>query len=320
MKMVVLDGFTLNPGDLSWDVFEAIGELVIHDKIAMDDAIILEAIGDSEIIFTNKTPLSEKVIKKAPNLKYIGVLATGYNVVAVQAANERGIVVTNVPSYGTNAVAQYTFALLLELCHHVGAHNTSVQNKGWIKSVNDSYWLSPLVELEGKTIGLIGFGKIAQAVSKLAIAFGMQVLVYSRTIKKELENTNLKFIALDGLLEKSDVISLHCPLNEATKEIICEENIQKMKTGVMLVNTSRGGLVNENDLLAALTSRKINAAALDVVSVEPMKENNPLLNVENCIITPHIAWATKEARHRLMLTAVENLKAYQKGTLINVVN
>lgn len=319
MKMVVLDGFTLNPGDLSWELFEEMGELVVHDQIGKEDHKILEAIGESEIIFTNKTPLSASVLKQAPNLKYIGVLATGYNVVDVTTAKELGIVVTNVPSYGSNAVAQLTLALLLEMCHHVGDHNTSVQNKDWTRSVTDCYWLSPLIELQGKTIGLIGYGKIGQAVSKLAVAFGMKILVHTRTAHTELETDNIKFTTLNELLEKSDVISLHCPLTEATENIICSENIQKMKKGVMLINTSRGGLVVEDDLADALKSRKIYSAALDVVSVEPMKENNPLLNIENCIITPHIAWATKEARNRLMLTAIDNLKGYLIGDLRNLV-
>ena len=271
-------------------------------------------------MFTNKTPISKKVLNNLPNLKYIGVLATGYNVVDVNAANEHNVVVSNVPAYGTDAVAQFVMGLLLEMCHHIGDHNNSVQKGDWTNSIDFCYWNSPLIELEGKTIGLIGFGKIGQKTAKLAIAFGMNVLVYSRTVKKEFESSNLIFVSLNEVLRKSDVISLHCPLNDTTSNIICANNIGLMKDKVLLINTSRGGLINEQDLADALNSNKIYAAAVDVVSKEPMNAENPLLSAKNCIITPHIAWATKEARERLMHTAVGNLKSYLEGNPINLVN
>ena len=320
MKIVVLDGFTLNPGDLSWEVLRNLGELIIYDRTEIDTDKVIQAIGTAEIVFTNKTPISKKVLNNLPNLKYIGVLATGYNVVDVNAANEHNVVVSNVPAYGTDAVAQFVMGLLLEMCHHIGDHNNSVQKGDWTNSIDFCYWNSPLIELEGKTIGLIGFGKIGQKTAKLAIAFGMNVLVYSRTVKKEFESSNLIFVSLNEVLRKSDVISLHCPLNDTTSNIICANNIGLMKDKVLLINTSRGGLINEQDLADALNSNKIYAAAVDVVSKEPMNAENPLLSAKNCIITPHIAWATKEARERLMHTAVGNLKSYLEGNPINLVN
>lgn len=325
MKIVVLDGFTLNPGDLSWKALKTLGKLVVYDRTAFETDKIIEAIGDAEIVFTNKTPITKEVLNQVPNVKYVGVLATGYNVVDINAAKEQRIAVTNIPAYGTNAVAQFVMGLLLEMCHHIGDHNNSVQKGEWTKSIDFCYWNSPLIELEGKTIGLIGFGKIGQATAKLAMAFGMNVLVYSRTIKKEFETsinstTSLRFVSLDEVFSTSDVISLHCPLNEATENIICAKNIDKMKEGVLLINTSRGGLINEQDLADALNSDKIYSAAVDVISAEPMDTLNPLSTAKNCIITPHIAWATKEARQRLMNTAVNNLKSYIKGNPVNLVN
>ena len=320
MKIVVLDGFTLNPGDLSWEVLRNLGELIIYDRTEIDTDKVIQAIGIAEIVFTNKTPISKKVLNNLPNLKYIGVLATGYNVVDVNSANEHNVVVSNVPAYGTDAVAQFVMGLLLEMCHHIGDHNNSVQKGDWTNSIDFCYWNSPLIELEGKTIGLIGFGKIGQKTAKLAIAFGMNVLVYSRTVKKEFESSNLIFVSLNEVLRKSDVISLHCPLNDTTSNIICANNIGLMKDKVLLINTSRGGLINEQDLADALNSNRIYAAAVDVVSKEPMNAKNPLLSAKNCIITPHIAWATKEARGRLLHAAVENLKSYLKGNPINLVN
>ena len=320
MKIVVLDGFTLNPGDLSWEKLKTVGELIVYDRTEIETSAIVNAIGDADIVFTNKTPITKAVFEKVPNLNYVGVLATGYNLIDVRAAKQNNCIVTNVPEYGTKAVAQFVMGLLLEMCHHIGAHSDSVTKGEWIRSADFCYWNSPLIELEGKTMGLIGFGKIGQATAKLAIAFGMKVLVYSRTIRKELEHTDLKFVTQDELFEKADVISLHCPLTENTKGIICTENIEKMKSSTLLINTSRGGLVNEQDLANALDSNRIASAAVDVVSEEPMKEVNPLLHAKNCIITPHIAWATKEARHRLMETAVENLIAYVAGNPVNKVN
>ncbi|GAA4306284.1 D-2-hydroxyacid dehydrogenase [Aestuariibaculum suncheonense] len=319
-KIVVLDGYTLNPGDLSWEGISQFGDLKVHDRTGFDSNTIIEAIGDAEIVFTNKTPLPAEVLKRGSNIKYIGVLATGYNVVDVVAAKALGITVTNIPSYGTTAVAQFTMALLLELCHHIGAHNQAVQSGEWTKSADFCFWNSPLIELEGKTMGIVGFGRIGQAAAKMAQVFGLNILAYSRTKKSDLESKTCKFVDLDELLKKSDIISLHCPLFEDTEGIINKTNIAKMKDGVMLINTSRGGLVVEADLAEALNSDKIAGAAVDVVSKEPISVDNPLLHAKNCIITPHIAWATKAARTRLMTTAVNNLGSYLKGNLVNVVN
>lgn len=318
LKIVVLDGYTLNPGDLSWNGLKELGKVTVYDRTPTDK--IAERIGDAEIIFTNKTPLNRETFKSFPNIKYVGVLATGYNVVDVEAAKEFGVVVTNIPTYGTMAVAQYTFALLLEMCHHVWEHNLAVKNDEWTKSPDFCFWKYPLVELAGKTMGIIGLGRIGKAVSVIAQAMGMKVLVFDTYQDKKLENENLRYTDLDKLLEESDVISLHCPLFESTMGLINKDAINKMKDGVMIINTSRGPLIVEEDLAQALNSGKVAYAALDVVSVEPIKENNPLLNAKNCIITPHIAWAPKESRERLMDIAVDNLKAFIAGNAVNVVN
>lgn len=320
MKIVVLDGYTLNPGDLSWDLFEALGELTVYDRTPMDSTTILNNIGDAEIVFTNKTPLNENTISRAPNVKYIGVLATGYNVVDIISARKQNITVTNIPAYSTLAVAQFTMALLLEMCHHIGDHATAVSNGAWSNCPDFSFWNSPLIELNGKTLGIIGFGNIGQATAKIAQAFGLKVITYSRTIQPENETENCKYVSLDELLNNSDIISLHCPLNDDTKGIINKSNIEKMKDGVMLINTSRGPLIIEEDLKEALNSNKISGAGIDVVSMEPILPNNPLLKAKNCIITPHIAWAPKEARKRLINTAIKNLESFLKGEPINVVN
>ncbi|WP_282124153.1 D-2-hydroxyacid dehydrogenase [Algibacter mikhailovii] len=320
MKIVVLDGYTLNPGDLSWDLFEALGELTVYDRTPMDSTTILNNIGDAEIVFTNKTPLNENTISRAPNVKYIGVLATGYNVVDTISARKQNITVTNIPAYSTLAVAQFTMALLLEMCHHIGDHAAAVSNGAWSNCPDFSFWNSPLIELNGKTLGIIGFGNIGQATAKIAQAFGLKVITYSRTIQPENETENCKYVNLDELLNNSDIISLHCPLNDDTKGIINKSNIEKMKDGVMLINTSRGPLIIEEDLKEALNSNKISGAGIDVVSMEPILPNNPLLKAKNCIITPHIAWAPKEARKRLINTAIKNLESFLKGEPINVVN
>ncbi|WNH07582.1 D-2-hydroxyacid dehydrogenase [Thalassobellus suaedae] len=320
MKIVILDGYTLNPGDLSWDTLKKHGNLLVYDRTPFDSEEIIKRIGDADIVYTNKTPLSEEVIKKAPNLKYIGVLATGYNVIDIVSAKEKGIIVTNVPAYSTISVAQFTMALILEMCHHIGGHSTAVKNGQWTKSPDFCFWNSPLIELEGKTLGIIGFGSIGQATSKLAQAFGLKILFNNRSKKIELESVTCKQVDLDELFAKSDIISLHCPLIESTQGIINSENIMKMKDGVMILNTARGGLVVEQDLADALNSEKVFGAAVDVVSEEPIKADNPLLKAKNCIITPHIAWAPKEARKRLMNITVENLKAYLNGNPINIVN
>lgn len=320
MKIVVLDGYTLNPGDLSWEYLEKFGDLFIYDRTPFDSEEIIKRIGDAEIVYTNKTLLPKEVITKVPNLKYIGVLATGYNVVDVIAAKENGIIVTNVPAYSTISVAQFTMALLLEMCHHVGNHNSAVKSDKWTQSPDFCFWDSPLIELEGKTIGIIGFGSIGQAFAKVAQAFGLNVIFNNRSKKPELESASCKQVDLCELFTKSDIISLHCPLFESTEGIINSKNIIKMKDGVMIINTARGGLVVEQDLADALNSGKVFGAAVDVVSQEPIKAENPLLKAKNCIITPHIAWAPKEARTRLMNITVKNLIAYLNGNPVNVVN
>lgn len=320
MKIVVLDGYTLNPGDLSWDKLKALGDLTVYDRTEHITKNILDRIGDSEIVFTNKTPILEDVIKNTSNLKYIGVLATGFNVVDIHAAKKHDVVVTNVPAYSTLSVAQYTMALLLEMCHHVGEHNDAVFKGKWTESPDFSFWNSPLIELDGKTLGIIGFGSIGQATAKLAQAFGLKVVTYSRTIKPELESETCKFVSLDELLNQSDIISLHCPLSVETQGVINNNNIEKMKDGVMIINTSRGALIIEKDLKEALNNNKVYAAAIDVVSAEPIEANNPLLHAKNCIITPHIAWAPVEARKRLMATSIKNLEAFLNHNQVNVVN
>lgn len=318
MKIVVLDGYTLNPGDLNWNEIASLGELTVYDRTQNTVSAILKAIDDAEVVFTNKTILCAEVLKKAPSIKYIGVLATGYNVVDVKCARERGLVVTNIPNYGTDAVAQFAMGLLLQLCHRIGEHSLAVHSGAWVRSPDFSFWNFPLVELTGKTMGIVGYGKIGRKMAQIAKAFGLNVLVYTKTKSRKLEVG--EYVSFDQLLKKSDVISLHCPLTLDTEGLIDKEAIQKMKTGVLFLNTARGGLVVEKDLKEALRSGKIAGAALDVVSVEPMSNDHPLLGVENCIITPHIAWATKEARARLMAMATENLRAYLIGKPVNVVN
>ena len=320
MKIVVLDGYTLNPGDLSWEGLKKIGDLTIYDRTPFNTEEIIKRIGGAEIVFTNKTPLPKAVIIKSESLKYIGVLATGYNVVDVKAAKELDITVANVPSYGAVSVAQFTMALLLEMCHYVGNHNNAVKSGKWTQSPDFCFWDSPLIELEGKTMGIIGFGSIGQATSKVAQAFGLKVLFNNRSKKPELESVSCKQVERDELFSRSDIISLHCPLFESTLGIINSGNIMTMKDGVMIINTARGGLVVEEDLADALNSGKVFRAAVDVVSEEPIKADNPLLKAKNCIITPHTAWASKEARTRLMNITVENLEAFLNGNPINVVN
>ncbi|MEX2428831.1 MAG: D-2-hydroxyacid dehydrogenase [Bacteroidales bacterium] len=320
MKIVVLDGYTLNPGDLSWEGIEKFGNLTVHDRVDFVPEKVIEAIGDAEIIFTNKTPVPKSVLINTPSVKYIGVLATGFNVVDTEAAREQGIIVTNVPTYGTTAVAQYTIAMLLELCHHIGEHSRAVKNGDWTRGSDFCFWNYPLVELADKTLGIIGFGRIGQATAKIAQAFGLNILAYDNYENPELENAACKYVPLDELLAKSDIISLHCPLFDSTKGIIDKNNIAKMKNGVMIINTSRGPLIVEEDLRQALESGKVAGAAVDVVSSEPISSDNPLLKAKNCIITPHIAWAPKESRARLMNTAIENLQAFINGNPINVVN
>lgn len=318
MKIVVLDGYTLNPGDLKWDEFKNLGDFEVYDRTP--ENLILERIENAEIVITNKTPIDKKVMDMSPNMKYIGVLATGYNVVDIEEAKKRGIVVTNIPTYGTDSVAQYVFALLLGLCHHVESHSESVKDGNWEKCEDFCYWNHPLIELSGKTMGIIGFGRIGKRTAQIAAAFGMNVLVYDRTPEFNLENDNLKFVTIEKLYEKSDIISLHVPLFKTTEGMICKASIDKMKDGVMIINTSRGPLINEADLTEALKSGKVKGAAVDVVSSEPIKSDNPLLSAPNIMITPHIAWAPLEARKRLMDIASDNLKAFLSGSPVNVVN
>lgn len=310
MKIVVLDGNTVNPGDLSWSGMEALGDVTVHARTA--DAEIIQRIGDARIVLTNKTPLSAATIKACPHLRYIGVLATGYNIVDIGEAKAKNIPVCNVPDYATGAVAQFVFALLLEICHRVGHHNDAVQKGRWTKSPDFAFWDYPLIELAGKTLGLIGFGRIGQATAGIARAFGMEVIAYNPSGKE-----NDLWVPLDEVYARSDVISLHTPLYPENAGMISKSSIAKMKDGVILINTSRGGLVNEADLREALVSGKVSAAAVDVVSREPIREDNPLLGLDNCIITPHIAWANHEARARLMEVAVGNLSAFLKGETIN---
>ena len=318
MKIVVLDGYTLNPGDLSWKPLEEIGELKVYDRTSPDS--IIERIGDAEIVYTNKTPLTRETFVRLPNIKFVGVLATGYNVVDTAAAKEMGVVVTNIPTYGTTAVAQYTFALLLEICHHVWEHDEAVKRGEWSKCPDFCFWNYPLLELSGKTMGIIGFGRIGRAVSVIAQALGMKVLAYDGSKDASYENENLRYTELDELLTASDVISLHCPLFDSTKGMINIKTISKMKNGVIIINTSRGLLIVEDELAEALNSGKVAAAAVDVVSTEPIRQDNPLLKAKNCIITPHIAWAPKESRKRLMDIAVANLVTFLEGKPVNVVN
>ena len=323
MKAIVLDGYTLNPGDLSWGKLESMCETTVFDRTAFDVSglnLIIERVGDAEVVFTNKTPLTAEVLKAMPNLKFIGVLATGYNVVDVEVAKKQGITVTNIPTYGTSAVAQMAFALLMEMCHHAGAHSDAVKKGDWTHHDDWCFWNYPLIELAGKTMGIIGFGRIGQATARIAQAFGMKVLAFDSYQIKELESDTLKYVELDELLTQSDVISLHCPLFENTKGIINKDSLAKMKPGAMLINTSRGPLVVEADLAEALNNGTIAGAALDVVSSEPIKADNPLLTAKNCIITPHISWAPKESRQRLMDIAMDNLSHFIAGNPINVVN
>ncbi len=319
MKITILDGFTLNPGDLSWKELEKYGSLKVFHRTENDIDKVVEVIADAEIIFTNKTLLPKEVLEKVSNVKYIGVLATGYNVVDIAAANELGITVTNVPAYSTDAVAQFTFALILELTNQVGIHHAAVKDGEWENSIDFSFTKTPLIELNGKTLGIIGFGRIGQATAKIAQAFGLKVMVFSNKKYPELESDSFKNVDMGTLLSQSDIISLHCPLTEKTEGLINKNSIERMKDGVMIINTSRGPLIVEEDLKNALNSGKIGGAGVDVVSAEPIKKGNPLLQAKNCIITPHIAWAPKEARERLMQIAVSNLEEFLKGKPINVI-
>ena len=320
MKIVVLDGYAENPGDISWAPLEALGELTVYDRTSLTESpLIAQRIGDAEITVTNKTPITRAVIDACPNLKAIAVLATGYNVVDTVYAREKAIPVMNVPVYGTDNVAQYAIALLLEACSHIGHHDRSVHAGDWTKSIDFCYWQRPLIEVSGKTAGIIGFGRIGQAVARILRAMNVRVLAYSRAERAE-GRTLADYVPLDDLLTQSDFIFLHCPLTPETDGIINAANIAKMKDGVIIVNNGRGQLIVEEDLAAALTSGKIGGAAVDVASTEPIAADNPLLHAPNCIITPHISWATKEARERIMQMTADNVRAFMDGTPTNVVN
>lgn len=319
MKIVVLDGYTLNPGDLSWEGFEKLGSLVIYDRTP--ESSVVERAKEAEIVITNKTPLNENIIGSLPKLRYIGVLATGYNIVDTEAARKRNIPVANIPTYGTNSVAQMVFALILELCHNVASHSESVSRGDWAKNDDFCYWNYPLTELCDKTIGIIGFGRIGQKTADIAQAFGMNVLAYDKVHSEQGQRIGFRWAeSLDELLVESDIVTLHCPLLPDTKGIISADTISRMKKSAYLINTSRGPLVNDKDLADALNNNIIAGAGLDVLSAEPPAADNPLLAAKNCFITPHIAWATKEARTRLMNTAADNLRAFIAGNPVNVVN
>ena len=320
MKIVVLDGYTENPGDLSWAPLEALGEVTVYDRTSyVEDPIIAERIGDAEIVVMNKTPISKETIDKCPNMKAIAVLATGYNVVDYNYAKEKGIPVMNVPTYGTASVSQFSIALLLEICHHIGHHSKSVHDGNWATNKDWCYWDYPLIELEGKTIGIIGFGRIGQAEGRIAKALGMNVLAYD-LYPNDSGKAIGEYVDLDTLLAKSDVVSLHCNLTPENTGLINKDTIAKMKDGAILINNARGQLINEQDVADALNSGKLGAAGLDVVYTEPIKADNPLLKAKNCIITPHISWAPKESRQRIMDITADNIKAFLAGSPVNVVN
>ena len=320
MKIVILDGYTENPGDLNWDALAALGELTVYDRSSLtDQQEAIDRIGDAEIVITNKTPITRAVLDACPSVRFIGVLATGYNVVDTACARERGIPVSNVPAYGTAAVGQFTIALLLEICHHVAHHSETVFAGKWEHCPDFCYWDYPLIELDGKTMGIIGFGRIGQATGRIARALGMRVLATGSRPCPEGEAI-AEYTDLDTLLANSDVIALHCPLFPETAGIINRETIAKMKDGVILLNSARGGLVVEQDLADALNSGKVAAAGLDVVSTEPIQGDNPLLKAKNCIITPHIAWGSKESRQRIMDCTVKNVQAFLAGKPVNTVN
>ena len=320
MKIVVLDGYTENPGDLSWGALEALGEVTVYDRTSYVDApIIAERLGDAEVAVINKTPISKATIDSCPNLKMVAVLATGYNVVDYNYCKEKGIIVCNVPTYGTDIVGQYAVGLLLEICSHFWYHSESVHKGEWASNVDWCYWDFPMIELAHKTVGIIGLGRIGQTTARILKAMNMRVIAYD-SFQSDAGRQVAEYVDLDTLLAESDVICLHCPLFPDTEGIINKDTIAKMKDGVIIINNSRGQLVVGQDLADALNSGKVYAAGLDVVSTEPIKPENPLLGAKNCIITPHISWAAKEARQRIMDITADNIKAYMDGAPVNVVN
>ncbi len=321
MKIVILDGYPENTGDLSWDALAALGELTVYDRTSLtDETESIHRIGDAEVVLTNKTPISRRVMDACPNIKYIAVLATGYNIVDVACAREKGIPVSNVPVYGTYSVSQFAIALLLEVCHHIGHHDRTVHEGKWEQCPDWCYWDYPLVELAGKTYGLLGCGNIGIHTAEIARALGMQVIAYDARETEEAHRLGVEYVSLDDLFARSDVLGLQMPLFPFNTGIINRENIAKMKDGVILINNSRGQMIVEQDLADALNSGKVAAAALDVVSTEPIRGDNPLLRAKNCIITPHMSWGAKESRQRIMDCTVENVKSYLAGKPQNVVN
>ena len=317
MKLINLDASALNPGDLSWDVLNQFGQVTLYQKTE-SEAEAIARISDHEIVLTNKVPITENILNACPNIKMISVQATGYNIVDTTACARRGIPVCNVPDYGTTAVAQFTLALMLELCHRIGYHDAVVHDGKWCRSSTFCFWDTPQMELGGKTLGIIGFGRIGQATARLAQTFGMQVITYSRTRKEN--NSTVEYVDLDTLLCRSDFVSLHCPLFAENSKMVNAKFLGKMKPGAFLINTARGGLLDEHAVADALASGKLGGAAVDVVTEEPMNVSNPLLTAPNCIITPHIAWAPKESRQRLLDCCVENIRAFLQGKPRNVVN
>lgn len=318
MNIVVLDGYTLNPGDISWEGIEKLGDITIYDRTPVDK--VIERSAGAEVIFTNKTPVSEEAINELTSLKFIGVLATGYNIVNTEAAKAKGVIVSNVPGYGTNSVVQMTIALLLELCLRVQRHSDAVMEGKWARSSDWCFWDYPLVELSGKTMGIIGFGRIGRQVGDVATAFGMNIVGNSRHWTDQSQRKNFRWAEVPELLAQSDVVSIHCPLFPETKGLVNKESLMTMKKTAFLLNTSRGPIVVDEDLAEALNSEVIAGAGIDVLSVEPPSADNPLFKAKNCIITPHISWATKEARIRLMDITVSNLSAFINGNPVNVVN
>jgi glycerate dehydrogenase len=317
MRIVVLDGYTLNPGDLSWDEMNALGQCAVHDRTPPNE--VVERAANAEVILTNKTVLTADHLRRLPQVKYIGVLATGYNVVDLEAARKQRIVVTNVPAYSTRSVVQLTFALLLELALRVGHHTQTVREGRWCQAADFCYWDSPLIELDGLTMGLIGFGRIGRAVAEVAQAFGMKVLVHT-SHPPESTTAVVAFVELDILLSRSDVVSLHCPLTPQTRGLVSRERLRQMKPAAFLLNTGRGPLIDEPALAEALNTGRLAGAGLDVLSAEPPSADNPLLNARNCLLTPHIGWATRAARERLMRMAAANVRAFLSGQPQNVVH
>ena len=317
MKIVVLDGYTENPGDLSWDGLRALGELTVYERTRPEE--IASRVADAEIIVTNKVPITRELLEQCPGIRYVSVLATGYNVVDLTAAAERGIPVSNVPAYGTAAVGQFAIGMLLEICCQIGLHDRSVHNGDWAACPDFTYHKTPLIELAGKTMGIIGFGRIGRQTGAIAKAMGMRVLATGSRPCDE-GKAIAEYVDMDTLLGRSDVISLHCPLFPETTGVINRDSIRKMKDGVIILNTARGPLIVEEELAQALNSGKVYAAGLDVVSQEPIRADNPLLTARNCFLTPHIAWASRECRQRIMEVTEQNIRSFLHGNVQNQVN